>query len=43
MEILKDLIKQLDADGKHEQIAAVLEKFKPIIIIEICVAKLKFL
>ena len=30
MEILKDLIKQLDADGKHEQIAAVLEKFKPI-------------
>ncbi len=30
MEILKDLIKQLDADGKHDQIKAVLEKFKPI-------------
>ena len=30
MEILKDLIKQLDADGKHEQITLVLEKFKPI-------------
>tara|TARA_Y100000996_G_scaffold133113_1_gene101146 strand:- start:6006 stop:8360 length:2355 start_codon:yes stop_codon:yes gene_type:complete len=30
MEILKDLIKQLDADGKYDQISAVLEKFKPI-------------
>jgi len=31
MEILKDLIKQLDADGSHDQITLVLEKFKPII------------
>lgn len=30
MEILKDLIKQLDADAKYEQITLVLEKFKPI-------------
>ena len=30
MEILKDLIKQLDADEKHDQVTLVLEKFKPI-------------
>ena len=30
MEILKDLIKQLDADGKHDQVTLVLEKFRPI-------------